>query len=169
MTKRCVKCRQVFTDKYDSQRKKFCSVFCRIKNLHANHQKPKTGKLILCANCKREFYCQKNQLADTRYCSRLCHGLYMTKTRKRKAQNNGHWKGGLSKQSDGYLMLTSGPYAYKFKLHHRLIMEKHLGRPLLSFEIVHHINGDKTDNRIENLEIMSRAEHMNHHRAEIQI
>lgn len=46
---------------------------------------------------------------------------------------------------------------------HRIIMENHLGRKLTFNEVVHHINGNKFDNRLENLELMSRSEHVKHH------
>lgn len=50
-----------------------------------------------------------------------------------------------------------------FKDEHRFIMEQHLGRKLERNEIVHHKNGDKRDNRLENLEVMTLSEHGKFH------
>jgi hypothetical protein len=72
--------------------------------------------------------------------------------------NHPRFKGRV--KTSGYIGIReNGKVFYE----HRRVMEKHLGRPLESHELVHHINGDKTDNRLENLELVTRAEHVNHH------
>ena len=47
---------------------------------------------------------------------------------------------------------------------HRIIMEEHIGRKLSRYEVVHHINGNIHDNRLENLRMMSLSEHSKMHR-----
>ena len=88
----------------------------------------------------------------------------MTEKQKEKIRDSmiKHWdskrKPILNK--NGYVTLTIGN---KKQYVHRLVMEKHIGRKLLKTEQVHHINGDKTDNRIENLEIVFLGEHQRRH------
>jgi len=73
------------------------------------------------------------------------------------------WKGGKHITEQGYVLLTN-PQNYLGKcrkisdktfvaLEHRVVMSKHLGRPLFDDEIVHHKNGVRADNRLRNLEL----------------
>lgn len=67
----------------------------------------------------------------------------------------------LSKKPNGYIEFTRGPH--KGRMQHDIIMEQSIGRRLQSGEIVHHINEIRSDNRIENLQLMTRSEHSRHH------
>ena len=66
------------------------------------------------------------------------------------------FKGGRNLTSAGYVNVLVGKKQYK--LEHRIVMEEHLGRPLREHENVHHINGIKHDNRIENLELWTTSQ-----------
>jgi len=75
------------------------------------------------------------------------------------------------KRCDGYILIRCPAYPYAkpngYVFEHRLVMARQLGRPLKKDEHVHHINGDKTDNRIENLKLTSNGKHRSYHMAQL--
>lgn len=84
-------------------------------------------------------------------------------------ENNPNWRGGRSIAPNGYVIIRVGVgqpmadvrgYAYE----HRIVASEKIGRLLARKDHVHHINGVKSDNRPENLEVVSSQEHRKRHR-----
>lgn len=84
-----------------------------------------------------------------------------------KADKSARWKGGQFTDKDGYIYLHKPDHPNKTSNNYirrcRFVMSEHVGRPLRSDEIVHHINGIHDDDRIQNLVITERANHASKH------
>jgi hypothetical protein len=84
-----------------------------------------------------------------------------------QGENNPRWAGGKLK-TQGYIRIWKSDHPFadakNYIMEHRLVMEQFLGRYLAPEEVVHHINGIKNDNRIENLMLFANnAEHQKFH------
>lgn len=82
----------------------------------------------------------------------------MNKTKQYQAR-----QGSISKQSGYRFIYINGKQIQE----HRHVIEQHLGRKLSVSELVHHLNHDKLDNRIENLLVVTRSEHKKIHHPDI--
>ena len=76
----------------------------------------------------------------------------------RSGEYNNFWKGGRVIREDGYVLVLSNEYPTMknktvYVLEHRLNMAKHLNRPLEKWESVHHIDGNRQNNNILNLQL----------------
>lgn len=94
-------------------------------------------------------------------------------TKRRKRIRDGVPPIGYKIRSDGYVQVSRPDHQNATKdgyiLEHRLVMSEHLGRALRDDEDVHHKNGDRADNRLENLEIKTHSDHLREHYAEREI
>lgn len=104
------------------------------------------GKVeFTCGYCGKGFRRYENNRDANKFCTQGCHWASMRR-----------WRVG----TDGYKRQT---FLGRDVRQHRVIAESALGRPLKSNEIVHHINGDKSDNRNQNLLICERGYHRKLH------
>lgn len=86
-----------------------------------------------------------------------------TTRRTLRGSEHGSWKGGRTLTEDGYVLVKVAPddllapmrNRQGYVPEHRLVMARSLGRPLTRRETVHHRGTDKSDNRIENLQLRS--------------
>lgn len=129
---------------------------------------------IGCLDCGKERWVPlyKGKPANLRCGS--CAAKSYPRFRGCKASN---WKGGIKINAEGYKQILlqpddffysmSNPKGYIFE--HRLVMAKSLGRCLHLWEIVHHKNHIRSDNRIENLQLVSDDRHNQLTRLETRI
>ncbi len=105
-----------------------------------------------CPDCGKESWKQlRYGKVDAPRCNSCSH----------MGKNSSIWKGGKMRHG-GYILVRVYPNDFFFPMtasngyvfEHRLIMAKHLNRCLLTWEIVHHKNGIKDDNRLENLQLL---------------
>lgn len=117
----------------------------RIKSVTSGYAKKR--KSLLCKNCYA-----KRHILELNNIQRM--------------DRNPNWKGGIFKNGKyiGERLQNNHPRIKMASnnniLQHRLIMAEHLGRDLEPWEIVHHKNGNKHDNRIENLELLTHSNHL---------
>ena len=144
---------------------KTCSLRCKAKyntKIQTGKKQKRWGKDMKCKICGKEFYVSPCKISKTKYCSIKCRNNDSSFWEALKGENNYHWKGGTTRVK-GYIYVKSSEHPYRnggdYVMEHRLVMEKKLGRYLVSNEEVHHINGIKDDNRIENLELVIKKLH----------
>lgn len=151
----CQLCKNNFTD-YPSNHRKYCSRRCAYLVMNKDY----TYK---CNECGKLF---TSKIKTRRYCSMRCSGKNANRFIKNhrggcgSGENHWNWKGGRKITGNLYKqIMINGKYIYE----HRFIAERYLGRKLSVDEQVHHLNRNQTDNRIENLIVITDKWHQKLH------
>lgn len=124
--------------------------------------------MITCIHCGAAFTPKRKEQA---LCSVTCRQAHNGKCRRgqKTGPSKSEYKRRLTK--DGYYRVYCAHHPFadgRKEMHeHDLVMERKIGRRLMPTECVHHRNGIKTDNRMENLEVMSHSEHSSLHNKEL--
>lgn len=113
--------------------------------------------IINCMHCDAPVPLRRIR-RGARYCSIKCYHAAAYLRTHQSCRTTGTSGRSISK---GYVYWIFGRFPQIAE--HRVLIEQHIGRELLPTELVHHRNGIKDDNRIENLEIMSRSRHSQLH------
>ncbi len=177
LSKKCELCGKEFFKKtnlsydYFKNKARFCSKECAY-----SHRKIK----INCIICERERMIRASQLNRIKTCSKECSILYRVKrfsdkNREKfsKAWNkkgNPRWKPIGAKRSDGHgyilVKIAEGKGFKNWRQEHVHTIEKDIGRILdLKKECVHHVDGNKENNNIENLYLTTQSSHKKLHQS----
>src|SRR5688500_4745878 len=104
--------------------------------------RPVQKRTYICPECGLSFQRLESQVTSTApKCSKRC---AFAAQRALSGPLSPSWQGGKGTPANGYLVVRRGGRNH---LVHRLVMEQHIGRPLRRGEVVHHINGNRSDNR----------------------
>lgn len=130
---------------------------------------PRKRTIIKCAYCQKDFeirlcYLKRKQVhccsVSCAYYYRLYNPDDSLGTQKRTGVKRKH-KYSWTVDKDGYIWFNRGIYKNRFL--HRVVMEYYLKRPLLRSECIHHIDGNRLNNNIGNLLIVTISEHKRIH------
>lgn len=174
----CLSCGNQFVS-YNPE-PKFCSRKCRGFSERLPIDEKRAIELYLSGQTQDEVAQILGSTQKVVYSTLKRNGIKSRKAAKRyqDGPNNHMWNGGVTIRSSGYIAIKNRDHhradSKGYVLEHILVAEQKLGRKLrwlgpghpLS-EIVHHLNGDKTDNRPENIAITTFTQHLDAHRNEL--
>lgn len=130
-----------------------------------------------CEHCDAPFTARKSAVArgHARFCSRVCAGRKVNAKYLligARGETNPNWRGGITKSSRGYWYVQDPdhPRANKegYVKRANLVIEAQVGRYLCIGEVVHHVDHDRSNDALENLQLMSTASHRELHAAEVR-